>query len=390
MSEKYNKLFTPMTLKSGVTLDSRFVLAPMVANASTKEGFVTSEDLAFMARRNQSASLLITGSANVFPQGNAFGFGLGNEDERYLPGLKSLAQTMKAHGGTAILQLFHPGRGASYSYEENGLAYAPSSKAFEFLTYPVTELTTTQIENLIAAFSQAALRAYQAGFDGVEIHGANHFLLQQFFSKFSNERNDQWGGDFERRCQLTLDVLRAVQAVIAKEATRPFLIGYRLSPEEIHGENIGYLLEDSLLLLEKVLALDVDYVSISLFGPNGYRKKAEQGKYKGQIINQVIREKVAGRVPLIVAGDITSPEKALDALNYGDLVALASLAIVEPDFKTKLAENRLADISLDVTNRVEDLALAPAFKTKTSILLRNGTITEATVAALNERLAEKE
>lgn len=167
-------------------------------------------------------------------------------------------------------------------------------------------------------------------------------------------------------------------------------LGYRLSPEEIHGENIGYLLEDSLLLLEKVLALDVDYVSISLFGPNGYCKKAEQGKFKGQIINQVIREKVAGRVPLIVAGDITSPEKALDALNYGDLVALASLAIVEPDFKTKLAENRLADITLDVTNRVEDLALAPAFKTKTSILLRNGTITEATVAALNEGLAKKE
>lgn len=127
-------------------------------------------------------------------------------------------------------------------------------------------------------------------------------------------------------------------------------------------------------------------MSISLFGPNGYKKKAEQGQYKGQIINQVIREKMKGRVPLIVAGDITSPEKALDALNYGDLVALASMAIVEPDFKNKLYENRLADISLDVTDRIADLALAPAFKTKTSILLKNGTIPVATVAALNEAL----
>lgn len=386
MNEKYNPLFTPYRLTNGLTLTSRFVLAPMVANASTKEGYVTSADLAFMARRNQSASLLITGSANVFSNGNAFGFGLSNEDARYLPGLKALAQTMKAQGATAILQLFHPGRGASDSYAKEGIAYGPSSKTFDFLDYPVTALTATQIENLITAFAQAALRAYQAGFDGVEIHGANHFLLQQFFSKFSNERNDRWGGDFERRCQLTLDVLQAVQRVIAQEATRPFLIGYRLSPEEIHGENIGYLLEDSLALLEKVLDVGVDYVSISLFGPSGYRKKAEQGRYKGEIMNQVIYEKVAGRVPLIVAGDITSPEKALDALNYGDLVALASIAIVEPDFKTKLYENRLAEISLDVTGRVGDLALAPSFLTKTSILLRNETIPVETVAALNEAL----
>lgn len=386
MNEKYKQLFTPVQLTHEVTLASRFVLAPMVANASTPKGYVTPTDLAFMARRNQSASLLITGSATVFENGNAFGFGLSNEDASYLPGLTQLAQTMKAQGATAILQLFHPGRGASNSYAENGVAYGPSPKVFDFLAYPVTELTQAQIEALIAAFAQAALRAYQAGFDGVEIHGANHFLLQQFFSGFSNERNDRWGGDFERRCQLTLDVIQAVQRLITKEATRPFLVGYRLSPEEIHGENIGYLLEDSLLLLEKVLNLGIDYVSISLFGPNGYKKKAEQGQYKGQIINQVIREKMKGRVPLIVAGDITSPEKALDALNYGDLVALASIAIVEPDFKSKLYENRLADISLDVTERIADLALAPSFKTKTSILLKNGTIPVATVEALNEAL----
>lgn len=389
MNPKYQPLFTPLTFPNGVQVASRFVLAPMVINGATEEGFVTEEELAFMKRRANSASLLITGSASVAPYGNAFGFGLSAESDAHLPGLKKLAQTMKSEGNLAILQLFHPGRGASYSYAKHGVAYGPSSKPFSFLDYPVTEMTEEQVEEMIGAFAQAARRAYEAGFDGVEIHGANHYLLQQFFSAFSNERTDRWGGSLEKRMQLTLDVVDAVRAMLAEIQERPFLVGYRISPEEIHGEVVGYTLEDSLKLVDAVVKRGVHYVSSSLFGPDGYKKVAQTGTLKGQEINQCLKEQLAKKVPLIVVGDVTQPEKALDALTQGDLVAIATMAIVEPDFKEKIAAGKTSDFDYQQVAKRKDLDLPTNFGNKIPLLARTKALSPEVLAEMEQQLKQK-
>lgn len=385
IKEKFAPLFETITLNSGHCLDSRFSLAPMVIDGSSAEGYVQQDDLDFFDRRANTASLKISGATMVAPYSNAFGYGLGNIDDSYTEGLSLLAQSMKKGNAKAILQIYHSGREASVSYEKEGIAYGPSSKQFSFLSYPVTGMTATQVEETIEAFAQATKRAIDAGFDGVEIHGANHYLIQQFFSTLSNDRSDQWGGDLKKRAHFPLAIVKAVKESVAKYTSKPFIIGYRLSPEEIHDESIGYTFDDSLYLIDKVADLGVDYIHISSFGPSGYKKKAQLGQFEGQIMNNVVKEKLNNRAALMVVGDITSPEKALDALNYGDIIALASAAVVEPDFKDKIEQRREEGISLDITRRVDDLKLPKNFGLVASVLRFNQSIPPVSIDLLKDR-----
>lgn len=354
-------------------------MAPMVAAGSTYEGMVTDDDVNYFLRRAKVASLLITGATNVGPQGNAFGYGLGANTDEHIPGLKRLAQAMQSQGNKAILQIYHPGRQAKYSFDDEGVVYGPSSQEPKFLDYPVTGMTAEQVSQFVEYFAQATRRAIQAGFDGVEIHGANHYLIQQFFSKLSNEREDEWGGSLEGRAQFPLAVVDAVKAEVAKHNLADFIIGYRLSPEEVHGPDIGYDLEDSLYLVNEVVGRGVDYIHTSIFGPEAYKKPAQSGNYQGQIINQAVREMIDGRTALMGAGDITSADKALDALNYLDLLALGSAAIVDPDFQEKIIAGHPEQISMDAADRIADLALPTRFYRMAATLLNNKSVPVETV-----------
>lgn len=391
MTNKTNKTISPITLNNGVTLPTRFGMAPMVAAGSTYEGMVTDDDVNYFLRRAKIGSLLITGATNVGPQGNAFGYGLSAETDEHIPGLKRLAQAMQYQGNKALLQIYHPGRQAIYSYQDEGVAYGPSSQEPVFLDYPVTGMTDEQVTEFLEYFARATKRAIEAGFDGVEIHGANHYLIQQFFSKLSNEREDEWGGGLEGRAQFPLAVVDAVKAEVAKHNLSDFIIGYRISPEEVHGPDIGYDLEDSLYLIDQVVERGVDYIHTSIFGPEGYKKPAQSGKYQGQIINQAIREMINGRTALMGAGDITSQDKAVDALNYLDLLALGSAAIVDPDFQEKIINGHPQDISMDAADRIDDLALPARFYRMANTLLNNKSVPEETVKLIRaQKPAEDE
>ncbi len=143
------------------------------------------------------------------------------------------------------MQIHHGGREARARGAKGHEVLAPSQLDFSFLPYPVREMTHEEIVEIIKDFGRATKRAIDAGFDGVEIHGANHYLIQQFFSAFSNRRQDKWGGSLEKRMTFALEVVKEVKSVIARYAPKDFIIGYRLSPEEIHGTNIGYFYKES-------------------------------------------------------------------------------------------------------------------------------------------------
>lgn len=388
MTTKYQPLFSKLQLKHGQEVSNRLVMSPMVAVGSSYEGNVEDDDVNYFQRRANTGGMLITGAANVGPFGNAFGYGLGANRDEQIPGLKRLADAMKSKGNKAILQIFHPGRQAKYSYQDEGVAYGPSTKQFEFLDYPVTGLSTQEVYDFVAYFAKAAQRAVEAGFDGVEIHGANHYLIQQFFSSLSNERVDEWGGDLAGRAAFALAVVKAVQEQ-AKASGRPgFIIGYRISPEEIHGETVGYDLDDALYLIDQVAEQGVDYIHTSQFGPSAYKAVARRGKHQGEMINQVIHQLIAGRSLLMIAGDITSADKALDALNYGDLLAMGSLAIVEPDFMEKVQNNQADQLQLRFEGRLEDLALPKRFYMMANTLRFNQAIPSDSIDFLIESLKE--
>lgn len=382
MNEKFNKLFETVKFPNGVAISSRFVMAPMVVNGSNYEGNVGEDDIKYFERRADSATLLISGATSVTPDGNAFGYGLGIYDDSQTEGWKKMAKVMKSKGNKAIVQIYHPGYQAKFTYNDKGVVYGPSNMNIPFIPYPITAMSKEQAEKTIEQFVQAARRVIEAGFDGVEIHGANHYLIQQFFSKTSNTRIDEFGGRIENRAKFALEIVKRVKKYVKENAKPDFIVGYRLSPEEIHGEEAGYTLDDTIYLVNEVVKLGVDYIHTSLWGNRAYASKAALGECKGQSINKVIKSVIDERALLIGAGDITSADKMLEASEYVDLLAVASLILTDPDAKNKILSGKENEITLDVENRIEDLALPKNFPPMVVAMEGNGSVPQKTIDLL--------
>jgi len=382
MNEKFNKLFETVKFPNGAAISSRFVMAPMVVNGSSYEGNVGEDDIKYFERRADSASLLISGATSVTPDGNAFGYGLGIYDDSQIEGWKKMAKAMKSKGNKALVQIYHPGYQAKFTYKDKGIIYAPSNLNLPFIPYPITAMSKDQVEEAIEQFVQAARRAIEAGFDGIEIHGANHYLIQQFFSKTSNTRIDEFGGRIENRAKFALEIVKRVKKYAKEHAKPDFIVGYRLSPEEIHGEEVGYTLDDTIYLVNEVVRLGIDYIHTSLWGNRAYASKAALGQCKGQSINKVIKSVIDERALLIGAGDITSADKMLEASEYVDLLAVASLILTDPDAKNKILSGKENEITLDVENRIEDLALPKNFPPMVVAMEGNRSVPQKTIDLL--------
>lgn len=348
----HSPLLSPLTLRSGVVLPDRVAMAPMVAQgASPADGSVTAEDGAYFALRSRVAGMLITGAAYVCRGGRGFERQISIAEDRDVEGLTQLAQAMKRDGGRAFVQLYHGGREAYPAAAELGRAVAPSTQQFDWLPYVPEEMTEEEIASTIAAFGAATRRAIAAGFDGVEIHGANHYLLQQFFSRLSNHRDDAWGGDLERRMAFPLAVLDEVLRAAA-EAGRPFAVGYRICPDEIHGEDIGYTVSEALELIDRVVDKGVDYLHVSIFTGYADAPAGSQRSY-----GQIVRDLVAQRCPVIIVSDVFTERDAESALQHGDIVAIGRAALVEPEFAGKIAAGDGDRIEVSVKGRLHELAL---------------------------------
>ena len=236
----------PLTFKHGAVLKNRFVQPPMLTN-SGKDGFATDDTINYYAAHSKAGSMIITEYMYVSETGGpALSCQRGNEqlavyDDKFIPQLTKVAQAMKKDGNKAIMQIANTGREAAgrVALSEKPV-YAPTAMDFPFLPYKVHEFNNEQIEQMVQDFAEATKRAIKAGFDGVEIHGANHYLIQQFFSAYSNKRTDHWGGSLAKRMNFPLAVVKAVTDVVKKDAPADFIVGYRISPEEINPGSVGY------------------------------------------------------------------------------------------------------------------------------------------------------
>lgn len=359
------KLTDQVTFRHGAKINGRIVQPPMLTNSGLSGGFVSQDTLDYYAVRPESASMIIVEYCYVIKDGgpsHTWGANkeqLGIQSDEHIEGLAKIAKLLKAKGNKAILQINHSGRESNYPARHGGRALAPSKIDFSFLDYPVEEINEKEIYEVIEAFGAAARRAIKAGYDGLEIHGANHYLHQQFFSKWSNQRTDQWGGSYENRTRFIRMVNDAVFKVIREEAPKDFIVGYRISPEEIHGENVGYTIEDSKQLVEDLgKNYDFDYIHVSNLNykniPAGYDKS----------YSQIYREVLPDDVKLIVVGGVTNEEKAQDALNYGDLVAVGRGTLIDPEFGKKIMEGRGNEIVTAISpEQIKISKLPPALIT---------------------------
>lgn len=353
MKEKYGKLFEEITFPNGAKAEERFALSSVVTNSSTSEGIITEADLAYARRRSKSAQFQITGAAYVEPFGQRFEYGFSAAHDDTIPGLKKLAETMKKDGAKAILQLVHSGRQALTALRDYGAVYGPSEMSLNWpIKHRVIEMSERKIYDVIRAYGEATRRAIKAGFDGVEITGANRYLIQAFFSVFSNCRTDKWGAQsLENRSRFGLAVVEEVQRVIDVEAPDDFILGYRISPEESAGAEVGYTIEEMLYYVDQLLDnFRIDYLATAMWGKKSYEEIVRFGKYTGQVMNEIIYKHINGRTVTMVTGGVNSAETAAEAIKYADMIAVATPFVADPEFKEKIKENREEEIGLKISS----------------------------------------
>ncbi|MBB6731534.1 NADH-dependent flavin oxidoreductase [Cohnella zeiphila] len=355
MNPKYQPLMESFRFKNGVETNNRIVLAPMTISYSRQDGTVSDELLAYYESRSSGVGMAVTGSAFVAPGGKVFGGELAADRDDKIPSLQRLAAAMKKRGAKAVLQIFHGGRESSPEAVTSGEIVSASAVAKEGSGVIPRALEEREIEEIIRAFGAGARRAVEAGFDGVEIHGANRFLIQQFFSPYTNRRDDRWGGSLENRMAFPLAVVDEVQKAVAEHAERPFLVGYRFSPEE--EMTPGITMADTLQLADALANKSLDYLHVSLMD---FWSKPRRGVTDPRSRMEIIHELVGSRVPVIGVGAIRTPDEALEALRSGvPLIALGRELIMDPDWVEKLMRGKENEIRTELTlNDQERLGIA--------------------------------
>lgn len=358
MKSKYNKLFEPFKLPNGITIKNRLVMAPMTTWASNEDGTISDDELKYYSSRVHGVGLIITGCTPVTENGIGFANEFLAYDDKFIPSLKKLADTLKSGGAPAILQIFHAGNKAVTSLIPNGELVSASAvetpaSIFAEASTP-RELTHEEILDIINAFGETTRRAIEAGFDGVELHGAHGFLLQNFESPLFNQRTDEWGGSLENRLRFPITVVQEVKKVIKEYAKKPFILGYRISPDEPNEGGLRY--KDTESLIDQLVEQGIDYIHASLVNALNAKPVDDQD---GKSLIELVTNRINDRVPLIVAGFLRTPDDLTKAIEYGpSMVALGQALIMNPTFVEMLAngeEDQLATV-LNVSKQ-EDLSI---------------------------------
>lgn len=348
MSVKNEDLLSPFRFSSGITLKNRMVMAPMTNFSSNQDGTVTDAEVSYYARRSAGVSMVITACTYVTANGKGFHGEFGGDRDEMIPSLRRIAEAIKQQGAKAILQIFHGGRMCPPELVPNGEIVSASDIPAERGGVSTEEpnvnpraLTEEEVQEMIKAFGQTTRRAIEAGFDGVEIHGANGYLIQQFFSPHSNRREDRFGGSLEKRMTFPLEVVNEVKRIVREKAQSPFLIGYRFSPEE--PETPGITMDDTLKLVDALADKELDYLHVSLMDFFSTPHRGVEDLSKSRI--EYLLETIKNRVPLIGVGSIYTAEDARKAFATGvPLLALGRELIIDPDWVQKISENRENEI----------------------------------------------
>ena len=342
-------VWSPFRFNSGREMANRFAMAPLTTDSSHEDGTATEHELEFVRRRAASGFGAVISSAAYVAQDGRSWQGIGAAHEGHLSSLRRLAEAMHAAGGLAILQIYDGGRIAKPELIGEQCMRAPSAVAsLRPGARTPRAMTSDEVENLIASFREAASLARKAGFDGVEVHGANHYAVHQFFSPRANHRIDKWGGTLAKRMNFPLAVAQAV-----RDALGPKLIaGFRVTPFEAEAD--GYTLEDAKLLCSELAKLDLDYVSVSL---DDYRKSRPAGEtrvYHGPVEKSytpaespitAFARVIAGRCAVMASGGIRTCGDAEGAIELGaDLVAIGRAVVVDPEWLSKVRSSSEASI----------------------------------------------
>ncbi|MBS5773774.1 MAG: flavocytochrome c [Enterobacter cloacae] len=345
------RILSPFTLPNGVELKNRLLMAPMTTCTGYFDGTVTSELVEYYRARSGAIGTIIVECCFVDDLGLAFPGAIGMDSDEKIAGLAKIAAAIKEKGSKAILQIYHGGRMVEPKLIGGRTPIAPSAIAAprEGAATPVA-MSAAEVENMIAKFGEAVRRAIQAGFDGVEIHGANTYLIQQFFSPHSNQRDDEWGGSRENRARFPLAVLDIAHKMARQYADDAFIIGYRFSPEELEVPGIRF--DDTMFLLEKLAARGLDYLHFSVGA--ALRSSINDTTDPTPLIDKycALRSETLAQIPVMGVGGIVNAADAEEGLDHGyDLMAVGRACIAYPDWASRIANGETLELFMDSTQR---------------------------------------
>lgn len=334
-------LLSPIKIRN-LEISNRVVMPPMGTALCNPDSTVSDALLAYMERQAQSgAGLLISEITAVHPTGLVAPFQLGSWDDKFLPGLTQLAKIMRSAGSKAALQIHHAGRESLFMLQE-GKAIGPSASPSLVFGQAPKEMTKEDIQEIIAAYGAAAIRARQAGFDAVEIHGAHGYLLTQFLSAVSNQRTDEYGGSFANRARFAVEVVRSVRKSVGDD----FPVLLRISAEEVI-EN-GYTVDDVITIIPalKEAGVDVIHASVGTYGSPGGVTCAPPEYESGFNVWRAEKIKKAADIHVITVGRFNDPRTADEVIAKGDvdMVAIGRQQLCDPDYLIKAKEGRYEDI----------------------------------------------
>ncbi len=304
-----------------------------------REGKPTEGDFAFYrARAGGGVGLIITGGTPMHESGTLRGR---NAYEAFNPAaisaLSRLADEIHAEGAAIFGQLYH--RGRETLGESEWPSWAPSAIPSPVDPQVPHQMTIGEIEELVDGFGRSAGNLREAGFDGIEIHGAHGYLVAQFLSPLANQRDDMYGGTFENRLRFVLEVIDSIRSHIDDQC----VLGMRMSAEE--GLDEGLRLADSTRIAQAVAATrKVDYVSVTMGVRGSYVK--DMSVPVGPTIPLAAAIRGASGLPVLVGQRINHPTLAESALASGaaDMVGMARALIADWDWVAKAREGRLDEI----------------------------------------------
>jgi len=364
-NSQFKKLLEPGKIGQ-LALRNRIIMAPMGTNFATREGFITERIKNYYEERARGgAGLLIAGVISIdAPRGKNMDCQVAISDEKFAPGLSELADTVHRHDTKIALQLVHAGKLAVVDIAEGIAPVSPSQAPIgmkdtlreltrdefnrtiqRFANMPrnmmTRELTVAEIRRLVERFAEAAVRARQTGFDGIEIHAAHGYLLSSFLSPASNKRQDEYGGDLCNRARFLLEVIKAVREITGgaypvwcRIDCREFGIKDGITPED--GRRLAGMLEEA----------GVDAIHVSGYGGAiGGFIDAPIVYPPGHLVGYAGEIKKLVKIPVIAVGRI-QPELGEKLLREGkaDFIAIGRPLLVDPQLPHILASGRRDDV----------------------------------------------
>jgi len=336
----FKNLFSPFRI-GNLELRNRIVMPPMATNFAGEDGAVNERHIAYYVERAKGGVGYITFEhTGVLKQGRAFPNMALIDSDQHIPPFRKLVEAIHQENGKILIQINHAGRQTSSSITGSPIV-APSAIPCPIRKEMPRELSPEEIQKIIEAFGEAARRVKETGADGVEIHMAHGYLINQFLSPFSNKRADEFGGDPDRRMRMAIEVLRTVRNKVDTD----FLVFCRLSGDEYVED--GLKLEDTKEIAKALERNGADALHISAcVAASGYLNHPPYYAEEGLFVHLAQGIKSVVGIPTITVGRIRTPELANQILeeNKADLISMGRALIADPYLPMKTLQGRREEI----------------------------------------------